>query len=175
MAEATGGVRAGAGTRVAEAIEAGAVAGVIGGVAMVLFLVTFMVATGRFALEPLQLFGGTFYGPRALSPAAGFGPVIWGLALHLAVAAALGIVFSLVVSGDADPIVVTTSGIVYGLLAWLLLTFLVLPFVDPMMSRSLADFPFAWFAAHVPYGATLALASQFREALSARERARQRA
>jgi hypothetical protein len=65
----------------------------------------------------------------------------------------------------------TASGIVYGLFAWLLLTFLVLPVVDPFMARAVAGSPIAWFASHVPYGATLSLGTQIRRALDARERA----
>jgi hypothetical protein len=165
--------RPGALTRGAEALEAGAAAGMIGGCAMLTFLVVYALATGRGVLEPLQWFGSLFY--RSGAQEAGFSSAFWGLVIHLGVSSALGVPFAALVGGDTDPMAATAAGIVYGLFAWLVLTFVVLPIVDPTMAHAVAQAPIAWFAAHVPYGATLSLADQFRAGLDARERRLQHA
>jgi len=153
----------------AEIVEAGATAGALAGVAMVLFLCVYALATGMGFLTPLRLLGATFYGRGALNATLGFGPAFWGLCLHLAVSIALGVFFAAIVSRDTGPMAATSGGIAYGLAAWALLTFLVLPVVNPVMRRALQDFSIGWFAAHVPFGATLGLAQQLRRTLATRE------
>jgi hypothetical protein len=163
----------GAVTRRAESIEAGAAAGMIGGVAMLVLLCTWAIATNHNVLEPLQWFGALFYGDDALRM--GFGSALWGLVIHLAVATALGVPFAMFVGEDPDAMTATGAGIVYGLFAWLVLTFILLPLVVPTMARAVAQNPIIWFAAHVPYGAALSLSVQIRHALDVRERRLQHA
>lgn len=160
-------------TRTAEALQAGAAAGLIGGLAMLTLLLVHTIVTGGSVLEPLQWFGGLFYGQGAAD--AGFSSAAWGLAIHLAVSAALGVPFAFLVGPDVHPMTATLAGIVYGLFAWLVLTFVVVPIVDPFMARAVGEVPIAWFASHVPYGGALALADQFRELLAQRDRAVQHA
>ncbi len=155
-------------TRGAEAIEAGVVAGMIGGVVMLTFLCTWAVATDRNVLVPLQWFGGLFYRNDALHM--GFSSAFWGIAVHLGFSAALGVPLALFLGADTDPMISAVTGIVYALFAWLVLTFLILPWADPVMSRAVWENPIIWFSAHVPYGATLSLGVQLRHALADRER-----
>lgn len=140
--------------------KAGSAAGLVGGLAMAAFLMVFTVYTGQGLLTPLQLFGGTFYGRAALD--SGFGSAFWGLALHLAVSIAFGVLFAAMFRRDAPPLFEVVSAIVYALALWVVLTFAVMPVVDPVMRQAIPGMSFAWFGAHVVYGCGVGLTQQLR-------------
>lgn len=141
-------------------LEAGVVAGVAAGVGMAFWLVVYGAFTDLGALTPLKLIGGTFYGSDALGP--GYGAAFWGLVLHLAVSGAFGVLFSAVISPRADPMVAVAAAVAYGLVVWLVMTFGVMPVVDPLMRPRVSTLSTAWFGAHLVYGAILGLAPQLR-------------
>jgi hypothetical protein len=145
-------------------LEAGTFAGVLAGLGMAVWLATFGLFTGLGGLTPLKLIGGTLYRHSALEE--GMGPAFWGLVLHLAVAAAFGVLYAAIMaSRRQDPLAEVAGAIVYGLLVWIVMTFAVLPLVDPFMRSRVTGFSTAWFGAHVVYGATLGILPQVRRAL----------
>ncbi len=146
-------------------VKAGIVAGLLGGLAMAAWLMVFTWFTGRGVLTPLKLFGGLFYGRNALAP--GLGPAFWGLVAHLALSAALGVLFAAIFHREVAPLAEVASAIVYALLAWVLLTFVVLPVVNPLMREAVPSLSMAWFGAHVVYGGVLGVAQQLRRAVDA--------
>jgi hypothetical protein len=143
--------------------KAGVAAGVLGGLGMAAFMMTYCAFTGAGLLTPLKLFGATFYRGSALGP--GFGAAFWGLVLHLAVSAALGVLFSAMFRADTAPLFEVAAAIVYALFAWLILTFLVLPVVDPVMRRAVPSMSAAWFGSHVVYGSVLGATKQLKRLL----------
>lgn len=145
-------------------VAAGIAAGTLAGLGMAAWLAVFGLFTGLGGLTPLRLIGGTLYRHSALEP--GLGPVLWGLVVHLAIAAALGVLYAAIVANvankDQDPVIEVSAAIVFGLVVWIVMTFLVMPVVDPFMRSRVSGFSTAWFGAHVVYGAMLGLVPQLR-------------
>jgi hypothetical protein len=60
--------------------------------------------------------------------------------------------------GDAKPFIVRLIiGVLLGVLSWLLLTFLVLPWGNPVMGSIVARMQGAWFIGNLVFGAFLAV------------------
>ncbi len=149
---------------VASIVESGAVAGLVGGIGMIAWLAIFgLFVDGVGLLGVPKLIGATFYGRAALGP--GFGAAWWGLVLHMAVSIGFGVLFAAVAKRELDPMVEVAGAIVYGLFLWLVLTFVVMPAVDPVMREWIPRLSSGWFGAHVVYGACLGLVPQLRRAL----------
>ena len=152
--------RHGAVSTAAEIIEAGIVTGVAAGCAMALWLVVYAAFTGLGAFTPIKLIAGTFYGSSTLQ--AGWGPVFWGFAIHLAISVAFAILYGAMVHRDTEPFQAVMGGIIFGFALWLVMTFLVLPVVNPVMRADIASAPIGWFGAHLPFGAVLGAVPQVR-------------
>lgn len=146
----------------AEIVVAGGVAGVLAGGGMAVFLMVYGGATGIGAFTPLKLLGATFFRHDALTRP-GLGVVFWGLVLHLAISAAIGILYAALVKPGMDPMPAVAGGIVFALLVWVVMTFAILPLVDPAMRAASSDMSMGWFGAHVVYGAVVGIAQQLRE------------
>ncbi len=136
-------------------VEAGIVAGVGGGVLMGIWLMLVTAAGGMGFLAPLKLIAATFYGQNAMT---GGGVVaLAGLVLHVIVSLVFGVIFAVLIIRAAPAIGPSWgSAILYGAVTWALMTFVVLPVVDPLMRSTVATMPLAWFAAHILYGVGLA-------------------
>jgi hypothetical protein len=135
--------------------EAGIVTGVLAGIAMAAFLMLSYAQSGN-ALRPLQLVGATFYGPDALT--GGIGAVTWGAILHLAISAAVGVVFAWIVGPYPRGAAALGWGITYALVVMFFMTYLILPWANPTMSIQVPQMPTAWALAHVVFGLCLTLA-----------------
>jgi hypothetical protein len=135
-------------------VEAGAFAGMVGGVVMALFL---MFATGAHGdlLAPMRLIGLSFEHPNALLT--GVGAAVWGFTLQLSLAAVLGIFFASAV-GRASAGVSAGAGVVFGLVVCAVLTYLVLPWANPPLSAAVHRMMLAWVSAYVIFGLCLGLA-----------------
>lgn len=143
-----------------EIVGAGVTAGIAGGGAMAAFLLVWSAWRGPSALAAVQAMGGLFYGRGAVG--GGGGPIFWGLAIHFAVSVALGVLFAAVVHRQTDPLAAVTGGLLYGLAVWAVMTFVVVPIVDPALREFVSDRMFGWLAAHVPFGIALGVAPQLR-------------
>lgn len=135
------------------AIGAGIVAGLIGGIAMgmVAMIRAAIVGTGFFT--PMQLIAATFYGPDALQ--AGASSIIVGMCGHLFNSALFGLIFGLVVGRRWSITGALTLGLAWGVVIWLIMTWIVLPAVDNTMRQAVEDMSVWWFIYHLVFGAGL--------------------
>ena len=138
----------------------GAIAGLIGGLAMA--LVGAIISAwlgGDIWLESKQI-AAIVYGTAATAqPGFVAGPVLVGTLLHLIASAALGALFSIVIrrlllltSEFGMPLL---TGMIYGMLIWLVAYFLVLPILNPVLMLTYAP---VFIVQHLVYGSVTGLA-----------------
>jgi uncharacterized membrane protein YagU involved in acid resistance len=138
---------------------AGAVSGLIGGVAMA--VVGALIATAMSTdiwLTPERIAALVFGPVAAATPGFDAAPVIVGSLLHLALSALFGAVYALLIS---KVLRVTTEygapvvgGLVYGLLIWLVAYFIVLPVLNPLLLDVYAP---SFIIQNLVYGTVLGL------------------
>ncbi len=135
----------------------GLVAGVLGGLAMAASMMASAALEGADPLAPLWPIGDAFSrGP----PDRSAGTFLFGVALHLAFAGALGILFTALLPRDFRP---TAAGVVctgLAVLTMALMTTVVLPAVNPTLRAEMPAFGGAWVAAHAVYGFTTGYCAQ---------------
>jgi hypothetical protein len=138
---------------------AGAIAGLGGGLAMLLIGALLTHALDQDLWLQLRIIAGLVLGP-AVATEAGFAaqPILVGGLIHLAAAALLGALFEVALrqfarryTNDATPEV---AGLVYGLLIWLVAFFGVIPAVSPLL---LQIYEPALIIQHLVYGAVTGL------------------
>jgi hypothetical protein len=161
-----------AGSVTSEVIEAGAVAGLAGGVAMALFATTYAAATGLGFWTPVSAIAATVLGTAVFD--VGVGAVLVGLAIHLFVSVAIGILFAFCAPRALPPAPALALGTFVGVLILVVMTFVVLPLVSPSVRAQLmwGSAPHAIpvviaFVMHLIYGAGLALAPSLRRQFTA--------
>jgi hypothetical protein len=148
-----------------EVLEAGITAGLVGGALMALFLMTYMAVVGYGFWMPLRLIGATIYGVDAL--VAGAGIAALGGIIHLVISTLFGVLFASLVQRHAGPAAAVVFGVAFGVVVLVLMTYLVLPTLDPVMRARVALVPGAWFLAHLLFGLGVATAPRFRRAFRA--------
>lgn len=146
---------------------AGAEAGLISGLVMMLALMVYTAALGEGFFFPLQQVAATFLGVEALI--GGVGTILLGAAIHFAVAAAWGIGFGLMVPPVTSSSSAAGWGAIYAVGVWLVMTFVALPVFDPVMSDRVALYSGWWFASHLLYGAVLGLTPELTQQMLVRE------
>jgi cation transport ATPase len=139
--------------------EAGIAAGLLAGLVMAAFVMTVAATRGTGALMPLQLIAATFYGPDAL--VGGVAAAIWGGILHLAVAAALGLIFAWIVGPYPRGADAIGWGVVYGIAAMFVTTSAVLPWADPTLYLRVPQMTAVWVMAHLVFGFCLAITPRY--------------
>jgi len=133
-------------------------AGLLGGMAMTTIGVLLALSYGYDVWVPVKALGSLVLGPAALVQA-GFvaGPVFAGLLIHLVVAALLGAIFGIVTRRfwrlPSDFGVPAVSGLVFGLLVWLV-AYLTMPTLLPQLLVITAP---AFIIQHVAYGTLTSL------------------
>lgn len=144
----------------------GAIGGIAGGVLMGMFsMVAFpLLGIGGF-WQPMNLIAavfnqewGTVTGFRML-------PVVLGMMIHLMMSAALGALFAWAAARRPGKLLL--KAIAAALVIWILSDFLVLPFLDPILTRVFPEWLFA--LVHVMFGLGLGgyLAWRGRQAVNA--------
>jgi hypothetical protein len=133
----------------------GGLSGIVAGLLMALAGMLASAAREEGFWTPLRLIGATLYGPDALS--LGAAPVVVGLLLHLLVSAFWAVLFSFTVRPDTPVAGSFTTGLIYGVVVWAIMTFTIVPWADPLLATRLADFGTSWFGLHLLYGAGLAV------------------
>lgn len=139
-------------------LAAGAAAGVLAALALALFMAAVAAAGGDGALAPLRAAGATFRGEGG-SVAAG---VAWGLLLHLAAGAAVGIVFAAIVPPDFPNVSAAGLGAGCSILLMALAVSLVIPQVAPVLDADMRHRGGAWILAHALFGVVLGIAPALR-------------
>jgi len=131
-------------------LVAGIGAGIVGGILMIGFLMTYARLTGAGLTSPLKAVGALVYGVEAL--VAGPVALLTGASIQLGFAIVLGILFALCVTRRTSIVSASFAGIAMGIAVWLLMVLLVLPLANPTMAARVALIPLAYFIAHVLYG-----------------------
>lgn len=157
-----------AGSLAREIAFAGTVAGLVGGVAMALFATTYAAITGIGFWTPVKAIGATVLGAHTLDDG-GAAVVGLGLAIHVVMSVAFGIVFALATSRDVAPAPAFAFGEFAGVTLLIVMTLVVIPLVNPIARASLiwGSSPNALpvvvaFIMHFIYGAGLSLAPGLR-------------
>jgi uncharacterized protein DUF6789 len=137
----------------------GALAGLGGGLAMAIVGAIISASLGGDIWLEAKQIAAVVYGPAAAAqPGFAAGPVLVGTLLHLIVSAVLGALFSIVTrrvlhltSEFGTPLL---TGLIYGMLIWLVAYFVVLPIINPLLRETYAP---AFIVQHLVYGAVTGL------------------
>jgi hypothetical protein len=139
-------------------IEGGAIGGVLAGIAMALIAMVTASMMGAGFLAPMKLIAATFYGAPALE--GGARVIMAGLGMHVVTSAIFGITFAFITRlALFTPGGLLAGSTAFGVAIWALMTYFVLPAIDPVMRNHLAAAP--WFIEHVVFGMALGLTPFF--------------
>lgn len=135
-------------------VTRGAMVGASSALIMIMVFMIVSAATGSGFFTPINLIGATYLG-------SGFGALpVWSAVLgfftHLAVGAAFGTLFVAMARNISAPGVKLAAGLAFGAAVYLFMTFLVLPWADPIMYDAVDKG--LWFLLHLLYGAVLPFA-----------------
>ena len=150
---------------VGDTVFAGAFAGGIGGLLVLLVAMTSAAINGMDILSPIRLIGSTFVGAGALQ--GGASTIGFGLVLHLIASITWGIGFAALLPRVTSIAAAFVAGLTYGLVVMLVMLYLVLPLANPLM-REAVDGTNAFTVAHLAFGAALSLVPLFRYRLALR-------
>ena len=126
--------------------------GLIAGAVMAFMVAFIALAQGRSIWFPFRLIASTLLGPDAMT--AGNSVVVLGVFLHFLMAALLGMLFT-AIFGRSTMRRMLGFGLVYSLIIWLVVQFVLMPFLNPFAAAQLGVvWPF--FLGHVGYGLMLA-------------------
>ncbi|HEY8428932.1 MAG TPA: DUF6789 family protein [Sandaracinaceae bacterium] len=144
--------------RTRDIVGPGIVAGIAGAVVMgaVAMIVSAVNGTGFFT--PVQLIGATYLGVDWANVAVW--STILGLVTHLAIGAAYGVLFVALTRNIESMAAKIAAGLAYGAAVYLFMTFLVMPWANPVMYATIDKGLF--FLIHLAYGATLPVALPMR-------------
>lgn len=134
-------------------VRAGLVAGVVGSLSIMVIVTALLVITGRDIWTAARLIATVVYGPDA---AAGVMPIVVGTIIHLVMGGVLGAIFGRIVPCLPRGFWLV-PGLMYGIAAWGVSSFVVLPVIAPPMIQADANIN-VLLLAHVVYGFTLGLA-----------------
>jgi hypothetical protein len=134
-------------------VRAGLLAGLLGALSIMVVVAALLVLSGRDIWAAARLIAVVVYGPDAV---VGLAPIVVGTIIHLLTGSTLGAVFAWVLPCLPRNIWVV-AGLVYGIAAWLVSTFIVLPVVAPPMIAADANVN-VLLLAHVIYGLALGVA-----------------
>jgi RNA polymerase sigma-70 factor (ECF subfamily) len=140
-------------------IQTGAIAGLAGGLAMMVAGLLLSLVRGQSIWLPLRCIAALVLGTTAMTDT-GFrmAPVAVGMAIHLLTAVMLGILFRLVCQRIGHPPtragVPLLVGLAYGLLLWLIAIVCIVPRLDTWLAEIA---PLTFFLQHLVYGSVLGL------------------
>ena len=138
---------------------AGILAGMIAGILVLGFMMAYANATGAGLTMPLKALGAFVFGVESL--VAGPQAMLVGALIQLGFSILLGILFALCMSRRTSIVAALFAGTVVGILIWVAMDLLVLPFENPTMAARIALMPLAYFGAHLMYGIGLATTPLF--------------
>ena len=143
----------------------GAVSGVIAGFVMIVLMMIVTAIAGQEFWATPKWIADAIYGSDWL----GFNvqDVVTGLVIHFLLSIILGAVFGMIaVPLTSQPRQVLIFGLVWGILAWILLTLLAMRAVDETMAQQVPVVP--WFVVHLIFGLILGyLVSSLRQVAAA--------
>ncbi|MFB1480606.1 hypothetical protein [Corallococcus sp. RDP092CA] len=135
---------------VRDVVLPGALAGTLGAFAMAVLAFAFSGALRGEPWKPALLVAGLFFRGGA---AHGVVPVLLGLLVHFTLAGGLATGFALLLPRRGTAVAALCLGVLYGLGLWAVMTWLMIPFASPPLSR---EAPSALlFLLHLAFGAAL--------------------
>jgi uncharacterized membrane protein YagU involved in acid resistance len=138
---------------------AGILAGTIGGILMIGFMMGYAHVMGAGLTTPLKALGAFVYGVEAL--VVGPDAMLAGALIQLGFSILLGILFVLFISRGTSTLAALCAGIIVGIAIWFVMDLFVLPYENPTMAARVALMPLAYFIAHILYGFGLAMTPAF--------------
>ncbi|RKH56735.1 hypothetical protein [Corallococcus aberystwythensis] len=152
-----------------DAVLPGALAGTLGAFAMAVLACAFTAVLHGEPWRPALLVAGLFLRDGS---AHGAVAVLLGLFIHFAVAGGLATNFALLLPRRGTAVSALCLGLLYSLGLWAVMTWLVIPFASPPLSR---EAPSALLLLlHVAFGAALGTVPAFRDVLTRADRLRRR-
>jgi len=140
-------------------LAAGIVDGILSAILMMGFMIAYSSLTGAGMTMPLRALGALVYGVEAL--VAGPMAMLAGAGIQLAFSIVLGILFALCTSRRTSIVTEMFAGIAVGIVIWVAMELVVLPFMNPTMAARIALMPLAYLIAHLLYGIGLGLTPVF--------------
>jgi uncharacterized membrane protein YagU involved in acid resistance len=130
------------------------------------FMMVYSSVTGAGVTMPLKALGTLVYGVEAL--VAGSMAMLAGAGIQLGFSIVLGILFALFTSRRTSIVAALFAGIAVGIVIWVAMELVVLPYMNPTMAARIALMPLAYFIAHLVYGIGLGLTPVFVRTFSRR-------
>jgi len=145
-------------------LVAGIADGILSAILMMGFMMAYSNAVGEGLTMPLKALGGLVYGVEAL--VAGSTSMLAGAGIQLGFSIVLGILFALCMSRRTSIVAALFAGLAIGVVIWVVMDLVVLPYMNPTMAARIALMPMAYFVAHLLYGIGLGLTPLFIRAFS---------
>lgn len=148
-------------------IIGGGIAGILAGTVMAMAAMFYAAANGSGLFFPVRSIAATWYGANALF--GGAGALIAGLVTHLGTAVFGGVVFAALPYSRRSATMALLGGLVWGVVVWAILSFGVMPWLNPTMySETVGREPVWWFILHLIYGGMLVVTPGLVRRFSAR-------
>lgn len=141
-------------------ISRAAVAGVIAGVVMAMFAMIIAALSDDGLWAPPRAIAAEFFGTEHAGSSFAFGPVVVGMMVHMMLSAMFGAGFGVVVglvARSAGLVPIVLLGMAAGVALWAGSTYAVAPVLNGAEVFTDAMPEWAWFAAHLMFGAVLGL------------------
>jgi hypothetical protein len=147
-----------------EVLSSGIACGLGAGVAMLLLAMISAALQDVSIWRPLEALGETFVGPQALPGTAA--KILFGLLVHAATSAALGITFAAIAPRDMTLASGMGVGLGFSLVSVALMMMTVVPWVNPGFRQGIAVIGGTWVIAIALFGVLVGLAPALRRRLS---------
>ena len=131
-------------------VKLGVAGGIVGGMAMAMWMMLYYLATNRGFWKPVGYIGHVVLRTGSVNAA---GPIVAGVVIHMMMSMVLGALIAQVL--PADRLLGMAVGVMGSLVVWLVLQFGFLNLVDKAAFHGLV--PWAFGVGHVMYGAGLGL------------------
>ncbi|MBZ4334765.1 hypothetical protein [Corallococcus sp. AS-1-12] len=152
---------------VRDVVLPGAVAGTLGAFVMAVLACAFSGVLHGEPWRPALLVAGLFFRDGA---AHGVFAVVLGLLIHFAVAGGLATGFALLLPRRGTAVAALCLGVLYGMGLWTVMTWLMIPFSSPPLSRAAPTSML--FLLHLAFGAALGTVPAARDVLTRMDRLR---